>query len=171
MARRYQETISRVLYIRDSVLRRRDITGDFTMQIGLGLFARTIFRPGEKIVYFVGEIFYDIDEFDQGRVGHKPYILHSKKADDFGNGEWLDCFNSRAENRCLASVSNSPFACFNIKTQKMALANCRLKVSHHADGPRFSLEATTTINAHDEILWSYGADYEYPNTYPVFMNA
>jgi len=32
-ARRYQETISRVVYIRDSVLRRTDVTGAFTMQI------------------------------------------------------------------------------------------------------------------------------------------
>ena len=33
-ARRYQETISRVVYIRDSVLRRRYVTGAFTVQIG-----------------------------------------------------------------------------------------------------------------------------------------
>ena len=39
-AKRYQESISRVVYIRDSVLRRRDETGAFTM---LGLFARTAF--------------------------------------------------------------------------------------------------------------------------------
>ncbi len=32
-ARRYQETISRVVYIRDSVLRQRDVTGGFPMQI------------------------------------------------------------------------------------------------------------------------------------------
>ena len=56
----------------------------------------------------------------------------------------------------------------NIVTQRMATANCKLKVSHHRDGPKFSLEATTTINAHEEILWSYGADYEYPDKYPEF---
>ena len=164
-ARRYQEAISRVVYIRDSVLRRRDVSGAFTMQIGLGLFARTSFREGEKIVFFVGELFFHLDEFDGERFGHKSYILHSKKADEFGNGEWLDCFKARAQNRYLVSVSNSPYACFNVVTQKMATANCTLKVSHYKDGPKFSLQAITTINAHDEILWSYGADYEYPDRY------
>ena len=167
-AHRYQESVSRVVFVRDSDLRRRDVTGAFTMHIGLGLFAKTLFRAGEKIVYFVGEIFTNIDEFDGERAGHKPYILHSKKADEFGIGEWLDCFVSRAQNRCMASVSNSPFACLNIKTQRMAVANCKLKVSHQSDGPKFSLEAITTINVNDEILWSYGADYEYPNQYPVY---
>ena len=56
-ARRYQETISRVVYIRDSVLRRRDVTGAFNMQIGLGLFARTSFREGEKIVFSLESCF------------------------------------------------------------------------------------------------------------------
>ena len=107
--RRYQESLSNVLYIRDSILRRRDVTGAYTMQIGLGRFARSPFRPGEKIVYFVGEVFTNIEEFDEERYGHKPYILHSKRADDFGIGEWLDCFDSRARNRCMASVSNSPW--------------------------------------------------------------
>jgi hypothetical protein len=97
-AKRYQESISRVVYIRDSVLRRRDVTGAFTMLIGLGLFARTAFREGEKIIFFVGELFTNLDEFDEERAGHKPYILHSKKADEYGTGEWLDCFNTRAQN-------------------------------------------------------------------------
>ena len=84
-AKRYQESISRVVYIRDSILRRRDVvTGAFTMLIGLGLFARTAFREGEKIIFFVGELFTNLDEFDEEC---KPYILHS-------------------QNRCLASVSN-----------------------------------------------------------------
>ena len=97
-AKRYQESISRVVYIRDSVLRRGDVTGAFTMLIGLGLFARTAFREGEKIIFFVGELFTNLDEFDEERAGHKPYILHSKKADEYGTGEWLDCFNTRAQN-------------------------------------------------------------------------
>ena len=81
-ARHYQETISRVIYIRDSVLRRRDVTRAFTMQIGLGLFARISLREGENIVFFVFELFTNnLDEFDEERAGHKPYILHSKKAD------------------------------------------------------------------------------------------
>ena len=135
------------------------------MQIGLGLFARTSFREGEKIVFFVGELFFHLDEFDGERSGHKPYILHSKKADEYGIGEWLDCFETRAQNQCVASVSNSPYSCFNVASQKMATANCTLKVSHSRDGPKFSLEAITTINPHDEILWSYGADYQYPDRY------
>ena len=118
-----------------------------------GLFARTTFREREKIIYFVGGLFINLNEFDGESAGHKPYILHSKK---------VDFFNTRAQNQCLASVSNSPsHACFNIVTQKMATANCTLKVSHNRDGPKFSLEAITSLNAHDEILWSYGADYEY----------
>ena len=96
-ARRYQETISRVVYIRDSVLRRRDVTGAFAMQIRLGLFARTSFREGDKIIFFVVELFTNLDEFDEERAGHKPYILHFKKADQYGTGEWLDCFNTRAQ--------------------------------------------------------------------------
>ena len=125
------------------------------MQIGLGLFARTSFREGEKIVFFVGELFHHLDEFDGERAGHKPYILHSKKADEYGIGEWLDCFETRAQNQCVASVSNSPYACFNVATQKNGY--CEL----YFEG----LQAITTINAHNEILWSYGADYEYPDRY------
>jgi hypothetical protein len=84
-------------------------------------FARTSFREGEKIVFFVGELFYHLDEFDGVRSGHKPYIiLHSKKADEYEIGEWLDCFETRAQNQCVVSVSNSPYACFNVATQKMA---------------------------------------------------
>ena len=97
----------------------------------------------------------------------RTYILHFKKADEYGTGEWRDCFKTRAQNRCLASVFNSPYTCFfDIVTQRMATANCKLKVSHHRDGPNFSLQATTTINAHEEILWSYRADYEYPEKIP-----
>ena len=85
-----QLSISRVVYIRDSLLRRRDVTGAFTMLIGLGLFARTTFREGEKTIFFVGELFTNLDEFDEERAGQKPYILHSKKADEYGTGEWLE---------------------------------------------------------------------------------
>jgi hypothetical protein len=86
-AKRYQESISRVVYIRDSVLRRRDVTGAFIMQVGLGLFARTSFREGEKIIFFVGEMFTNLDDFEEERAGHKPYILHSKKADEYGKSK------------------------------------------------------------------------------------
>ena len=61
------------------------------MQKGLGLFAQTAFREGEKIVYSVSKLFTHLDELDEERAGHKPYILQSKKADQYGIGEWLDC--------------------------------------------------------------------------------
>ena len=92
-------------------------------------------------------------------------FISRRLVDEYGIGEWLNCFNTRAQNRCLVSISNSPYACFNIVTQKVATANCTLKVNHNRDGQKFSLEAITIINAHDEILWSYGADYEYPDRY------
>jgi hypothetical protein len=170
--RRYQDSLSHVVYIRDSVLRRRDITGEFTMGIGLGLFAKVSFQAGEKIAFFVGEIFTDLNEFDTDRVGHKPYILQSKQANAYGVGEWLDCFESRLRNNYYVSVANSPYACLNSKTNKMAEANCSLKVSHHASGPKFSLEvlAKKTIKEHDEILWSYGANYAYPPEYPTYIS-
>ena len=41
----------------------------------------------------------------------------------------------------------------------------QIEFSHHRDGPKFSLEAITTIHAHEEVLWSYGVDY------PVFTYA
>ena len=81
------------------------------MQKGLGLFAWTAFREGEKkIVYSVSKLFTHLDAFDEKRAGHKPYILHSKKADQYGIGEWLDCCDTRAQKRCLASVSSSPLS-------------------------------------------------------------
>jgi hypothetical protein len=53
----------------------------------------------------------------------------------------------------------------------MAEANCALKVSHHASGPKFSLEVlpNKTIKEHDEILWSYGANYAYPPEYTTYI--
>ena len=68
----------------------------------------------------------------------------------------------------MASVSNSPYACLNTKTGKNAVANCTLRVSHHSERTRFSLEAITVIKEHDEILWSYGSHYIYPPEYPTF---
>ena len=120
----------------------------------------------------MGEIFTDINEFDNDRAGHKPYILQSKQVNTYGIGEWLDCFESRLRNKCYVSVANSPYACLNSKTNKMAEANCTLKVSHHASGPKFSLQvlANKTIKEHDEILWSYGANYAYPPEYPTYIS-
>ena len=45
-----------------------------------------------------------------------------------------------------------PYACFNTANQRMAQANCRLKVSHHRDRPKFSSEAITTINYYGPIV-------------------
>jgi hypothetical protein len=144
------------------VLRRRDRIGKFNMPIGLGLFAKTQFEVGDKVAVFNGELFFNLDEFDNERAGHNPYILHSKQADANGKGEWLDCFLTRRNNKCMASVSNSPYACYNTKTGRMAVSNCRLKVSHQSNPTKFSLEAITVIKQNDEILWSYGAQYIYP---------
>ncbi len=120
----------------------------------------------------MGEIFTDINKFDNDRAGHKRYILQSKQVNTYGIGEWLDCFESRLRNNCYVSVANSPYACLNSKTNKMAEANCTLKVTHHATGPKFSLEvlANKTIKKHDEILGSYGANLEYPPEYPTFTS-
>ena len=44
--KRYQDSLSHVVYIRDSILCRRDITGEFTMGIGLDLFAKVSMQGG-----------------------------------------------------------------------------------------------------------------------------
>jgi hypothetical protein len=68
----------------------------------------------------------------------------------------------------MASNSNSPYACMNTKTGRMAVPNCRLTVCHQMDPTKFSLEAITVIKENDEILlWSYGAQYIYPPEYPT----
>jgi hypothetical protein len=52
--KRYQDSLSHVVYIRDSVLCRRDITGEFTMGIGLDLFAKVSMQGGEGNRVFCG---------------------------------------------------------------------------------------------------------------------
>ena len=54
------------------------------------------------------------------------------------------------------------------KTGRMAVPNCRLKVSHQSNPTKFILEAIITmIKQNNEILWSYGAQYIYPPEYPT----
>ena len=63
---------------------------------------------------------------------------------------------------CEMSTEN----CYNVVQKQVPVANARLVVRVMTKGNYvWSLKTISVIEAHDEILFNYGAAYKYPEVY------
>lgn len=72
---------------------------------------------------------------------------------------YLDCEHQRRNGTCKASLSNSPNRCWNKKTNKAAVSNCELVVSHLRNEWKVNLKATKFIPSNTEILCPYSKSH------------
>ena len=127
---------------------------DGTRSIGDGLFSNFSWKKHDHIVTFKGT-FIDKAEYNR-RVqdGHSGYAIQ------FNVNKYLDCYANRwhpstdAE-LCLASFANCYRNCVYSSTSKVARPNARLKLDTKLNVA--VLTCIRNINAHEEILYDYGA--------------
>lgn len=107
--RRADSEVLRALYSIPSLFKRRhDVTRLYTVDIGYGLFSRIQYAKGEKIAEFVGEMidFPTAIQRKAAKVGQ--YIIH------FSSTKYMDCYQNRLNNLCLASCANSALNCCDL---------------------------------------------------------
>jgi len=148
------------LYVGRSNLYRKDpINGTYSKSIGFGLFTSEDIVVGERIVSFNGETITREEYHLRTAAGRGGYITYlSEEA-------YLDCYNTRHANECLASLANCALHCYDSKHGRFAINNAEYR-SYRV--PRTnewvaSLVATKKIPARSEILWPYGVSYVYPH--------
>ena len=148
------------LYVGRSNLYRKDpINGTYSKSIGFGLFTSEDIVVGERIISFNGETITREEYHLRTAAGRGGYITYlSEEA-------YLDCYNTRHANGCLASLANCALHCYDSKHNRFAINNAEYR-SYRV--PRTntwvaSLVATKKISARSEILWPYGASYVYPH--------
>jgi hypothetical protein len=147
------------LYVKTSKLFRKDpVNNRYTKSIGLGLFTSVVIEPNDRIITFKGEII-SVEQYHlRTAKGEGGYIVR------LSDREYLDCYKSRWENRCLASIANCALHCFDSSTNREARNNAEYRAYHHNDARGWvaSLFATRRIQSQTEILWPYGTSYIYP---------
>jgi len=129
------------LYVGRSNLYRKDpINGTYSKTIGFGSITREEYQLRTAA----------------GRGGYITYL--SEEA-------YLDCYNTRHANECLASLANCALHCYDSKHGRFAINNaeCRSYRVPRTNAWVASLVATKKIPARSEILWPYGVSYVYPH--------
>lgn len=147
------------LYVTRSKLFRKDpVNNTYTRSIGHGLFTSVEILPNQRIVQFNGEVISVQEYHLRTARGHGGYIIH------LSDTYYLDCYRTRWDNQCLASIANCALHCFDSSTNRLARNNAEYKAYHHSDrrGWVASLVATRRIAPQTEILWPYGSHYIYP---------
>ena len=131
------------------------------------LLLNIIYCVGDHIISFVGDILRTPEEVNaRSAAGHGGYTLGTAT----GTGWFLDCFKTARLGQCFASISNTPYRCRNVVTgSNNPSSNARLAVSFPTAGkpPTWSLKCASNIDMGHEILWSYGADYVFPEHYTL----
>jgi hypothetical protein len=147
------------LYVTRSKSFRKDlINNTYTRSIGNGLFTSVEIQANQRIIQFNGEVISVQEYHLRTARGQGGYIIQLSDTD------YLDCFKTRWDNQCLASIANCALNCFDSATNRLARNNAELKAYHHSDqrGWIASLVATRRIGPQTEILWPYGSNYIYP---------
>lgn len=121
-----------------------------------------LFRPGEHLLNFVGEVIDRVEYEQRTAAGKGGYMLSTRAGKQF-----LDCYATAANSSCLASMANSPFGCRNIgENDSKAVANSKLAIAMYPQSVSiWSLKATRRIKEGDEILYPYSRSYVYPAHY------
>jgi len=127
----------------------------------MGYFHLEMFHVTRIFVYFVGELLTDPVEI------RKRSAQSDRGGSIVGNATKtaaLDCYETSIREKCLASMLNSPFECYNTTCDRPAYDNARLtyKACWGKGHYQWGLMSKKTIPAHEEVLWNYGASYIYP---------
>lgn len=147
------------IYVARSKLFRKDpINNTYTKSIGMGLFTALRIVKGQRITTFNGEVIDEVVYELRTATGRGGYMLF------LALNVYLDCYRSRHENQCLASLANCALHCFDSTTNSPAVNNAEYRSYKlpHEERWMASLVATRTIIPQQEILWPYGASYTYP---------
>ena len=160
---RVELELHRALHRKQSGLRAkvgRGVEAEYSQKIGDGLFSYLSYRKNDVIAEFKGTYIATVAEFNK-LCEKEPFRReYSVSLTESGKGATLDCYDSYKSGKCLASLSNSPKGCFNVATNKMAVANCYL--STNATKKTAVLKAAKNINAYEELLWDYNnSEYEF----------
>jgi hypothetical protein len=144
-----------VLYRAPSWYCARSANGEYTRDIGTGLYSSVDLPANRRLVKFNGTV--RTREEYEARVleGKGGYAIHLNAENV------LDCYDS--QHLCYASMANSSTG---VRTTKPGLSahaqtNCRLVVSNPALGLAH-LDTIRPVAAHKELFWVYGEDYIFP---------
>jgi hypothetical protein len=146
---------SNVLYKAPSWYLARDENGEYTTDIGMGLFSCIKIPANTRLLRFIGDV-RPRAEYDQRVVeGRGGYAIQ------LNAHTVLDCYDHKAT--CYASMVNSPRHLRSTKPElpQIPNTNCRIVVSNPVQGV-VHLETTTAVAEHTELFWNYGPDYVYP---------
>ena len=110
------------MYVGRSNLYRKDpINGTYSKSIGFGLFTSEDIVVGERIVSFNGETITREEYHLRTAAGRGGYITYlSEEA-------YLDCYNTRHANECLASLANCALHCYDSKHNRFAINNAEYR--------------------------------------------
>ena len=154
-----QRRTNTTLYVGRSKLYRKDrINGTYSKSVGMGLFTSVPIVVGERIVSFNGEVVNEEQYHLRSAEGRGGYMTYLKEK------LYLDCYHTRMNNQCLASIANCALHCMDSSTNRIAVNNAQYRAYKipHTNTWMASLLATRRIEPNNEILWPYGATYMYP---------
>ncbi len=123
--------------------------------VGKGLFTNVTIPKGATIIYFEGTV-RKWEEVHSLSVANQPNQFYTIQL--YGRNNFLDCYQHYRGGLCLGSYANSPSGCVYKENKEPAKANAKLVVTHQTA----KLIARRTIMVNEEILWSYGRTYKFP---------
>jgi hypothetical protein len=107
------------LYVKDSDLRARSADGSYSTPIGKGIFSSLPLTTRTKLGTVLGE-FIDRETMEQREAdGKGGYILR------LNENCFLDCYENAKAERCLMSLANDAYKCYNISTKTPAKTTVR----------------------------------------------
>jgi len=140
------------LYVtRSKLFRKFPVDNTYTRSIGHGFFTSVTILPNQRIIQFNGEVILAQEYHLRTARGQGGYIIQLSDTD------YLDCYKTRWDNQCLASIANCALHCFDSATNRLARNNAELKAYHHTDqrGWIASLVTTRHIGPQTEIIISF----------------
>ena len=109
-----QRRTNTTLYVGRSKLYRKDrINGTYSKSVGMGLFTSVPIVVGERIVSFNGEVVNEEQYHLRSAEGRGGYMTYLKEK------LYLDCYHTRMNNQCLASIANCALHCMDSSTNRI----------------------------------------------------
>ena len=145
--RRAITIINDALYIKPSSFNAKAANGQYTIDIGQGLFSKIAFLPNDLIAEFCGEIISIADYTHRLNAGRGGYGVA------LSNNYVMDCYDYL--DACKASRANDYRNLYNAATNRYAIPNASLVIDHvHRI---CKLVAKRHIPMDEEIFYKYGS--------------
>jgi hypothetical protein len=139
------------LYVKPTDLQRPGVA------LGMGLFCSMLLPSnpqGIKLAEFKGNIVSLEQYYEREIKGRGGYGILT------ATGSVLDCYAHAKAGMCKASMANSALNCIDVTSNKVAVNNCRIKVSGNT--VTLYTAPNTTIPPNRELLFAYQKGYRYP---------